>query len=270
MRGSPLYLPLSAAAILSFLVFRATTARLGALSPIQMLLLPTASALMFWASVVALVLAYPLGTPLRVALQGLKRGGPLVALPPLYFVFHLVVYGVLLERLLVQVFGVGGLSPNGFEAFFSFSYVYQPPNPWNALLTLTVQPALVVTVPPYYSLALGPFSLAMGIIITTLVSASIYQLAQLGGGLRRVGESVAIPALGVVGGASCCLSVPVLLEYFSPAVQALALTPAGSVAFGALYYALPAAVAVALKLAVDGLNRTCRVLGVASVGAGEG
>ncbi|PSN87523.1 hypothetical protein B9Q03_10445 [Candidatus Marsarchaeota G2 archaeon OSP_D] len=133
----------------------------------------------------------------------------------------------------------------------------------SALLTLTVQPSLNITVPAYYSLALGPFAVVMAVIITLLVTASTYQITQLTPSLRRVGESIAIPVLGVAGGASCCLSIPILLEYFSPVVQAFAVTQSGSLTLSILYYALPLSVALALKLAVDGLNRACVVLRVA-------
>lgn len=259
-RGSLLYLPLFASAFSSFLVFWSTSASFTALEPAPALWAPTLAAAVFWASLVALVLAYPLRDAFSAAAEGLKKRRRLAFVVPAYLSFHMFVYGILLERLLVWVFGVGDASANGFGVFISLTYVYHPANAWNALLTLTVEPSIVVLVPPYYSLALGPFAMAMGVVITVLVAAGLHLLGQLGGGLKKVGGSIAIPVVGVVGGASCCLSIPVLLEYFSPAVQAAALTPAGSLALNALYYGLPTAVAVALKLAVDGLGRVCRLV----------
>lgn len=268
-KRSLLSVPLLASSSSSFLVFWTTSARLAVFEPARALWAPTLAAAVFWASLVALVLAYPLRGALAVAAEGLKKRRYLSFVIPAYFSFHMFVYGILLERLLVGVFGVGEAAPNGFDVFFSLTYVYHPANAWNALLTLTVQPSIVVLAPPYYSLALGPFAMAMGVVITVLVAAGLHVLGELVGGPKRIAESIAIPALGVVGGGSCCLSIPVLLEYFSPALQAAALTPAGSLALNTLYYALPLSVAAALKLAVDGLGRACRVIGVAN-GVGQG
>jgi len=258
-----IYPPLAACMILSFTIFWASTAGLKLTASINGVWLPTASDIIFWVTATLIVLALPLRRALMIALEGLRRNHYLVLVPPIYFVTHLFVYGLLLERLLVQAFGVSGLPPTGFGAFVSYSYFYSPHTALGALLTLTVQPSLNITVPAYYSLALGPFAVVMGVIITLLVTASTYQLTQIAPSLRRVGESIAIPVLGIAGGASCCLSIPILLEYFSPVVQAFAVTQTGSLTLSILYYALPLSVAIALRLAVDGLNRTCVVIRVA-------
>ena len=258
-----IYPPLTASMILSYTIFWASTTRLKVAAPVNGVWLPTASDVIFWVTITLIVLALPLRRVLTIAVEGLRRNHYLVLVPPIYFATHLFVYGLLLERLLIQAFGVSGLPPNGFEAFVSYSYYYSPHTALSALLTLTVQPSLNITVPAYYSLALGPFAVVMAVIITLLVTASTYQITQLTPSLRRVGESIAIPVLGVAGGASCCLSIPILLEYFSPVVQAFAVTQSGSLTLSILYYALPLSVALALKLAVDGLNRACVVLRVA-------
>ncbi len=255
------YIPLCTAIFSSLGVFYVSTASLVPASTVGVIV-PTGSAIVFWFSLTAVLLVYPLWAPLKLVAEAIRTRVYMVAVPPTYFVIHLFVYGLLLERLLVQVFGASGVPPTGLQLYYSQSYAYYPHTPWNALVTLTVQPSVNLTVPAYYSLAIGPFSIMMAVVITVLVTASVHVLMELGLRFRSIGESIAIPVLGVSGGASCCLSIPVLLEYFSPAFQAAVLTPLGTLALNVLYYALPLSVALALKMAVDGLHRTCTMLKV--------
>lgn len=211
----------------------------------------------FWVSVTLLaldLLVLP-GVPVRT----LKRRAFVIPVGAAYLVFHLLVYGIVLERILTYAYGAPSYS-NGFSVFGSFSPYFFPHTPLASLVQLTVTPSVTVLAPPFYSLSLGPFSFFSAIVIDLLVLANLGTVLSAAVPRGRFAETLGLPLIGVVGGASCCISVPEILTAVSPFYAAILVNPLDVALLNVLYYALPLAVMLVLRANLDLLRRvTTRV-----------
>jgi hypothetical protein len=229
------------------------TAKLSIYSP-EGMLVPNTLALFFWLFLTTGLLALPLAKPTALAFRAMASSKRLLAFFFGYISVHLVIYGFLLERILVAVFGAPP-GNTGAAVLVSSNFAIQPHTWYNMLLLVTVDPNLTILAPPYYGVVLGPFSIISALIIAILVVGNFFRLMKVSSAIRKWGGSTLIPFAGIVGGASCCISIPELLAAFSPAIYAVTLAPLGVVVLNVLYYALPISVAVALKLNLDSLSR---------------
>ncbi|MBX8632189.1 MAG: hypothetical protein J9259_06705 [Thermoplasmata archaeon YP2-bin.285] len=172
-----------------------------------------------------------------------------------YLTIHLLVYGLVLENILVLTFGSPGVvASQRASAFIFLSNAFYPHTIGNALLQITLNPSFEIVVPPYYGLVLGPFSFYTAAIIGVLVILHINRLSLIRGAIRRVGGSIVYPAVGVVGGASCCISLPVLITEFTPIASGILIVPMWVDLLNALYYLLPISVMVALYAGLGQLS----------------
>jgi hypothetical protein len=167
-----------------------------------------------------------------------------------YLAIHYLLYGLFLEQLLLSTYGYAPINA-GSSVFLSTGLV-NPETPVNVLLSMISVPALNLWIAPDYGMSLVPFSLFMGFLIAVLVTANIETVVHAASCPRpkRWTALYVLPTLGVAAGASCCLSLPILLTLVIPTVGALTYTVLASYA---AFFLFPAATAYALYL---NLHRT--------------
>ncbi len=202
------------------------------------------ASLLFWYGVVFLVFRFPLYSTLDVFMRHIRSKVGVTA-ATLYVVFHLLLYGFILEAILTRLYApsFGGVP----AAVFVNTNLVEPLTFTNILLGLTYNPSVTLSVPPIFGAVLSVYSFSAALIIAELVVANI-------GAIREVGSCsiatksrayVALPALGAVLGASCCISPPVLLALFAPVTAAVTYSLP---AYYVTYFTFPSLAIAALYL----------------------
>ena len=162
-------------------------------------------------------------------------------------------YGLILEGILVYLYKVPQIIYQG-SATFSSILAY-PESLASTLEDFAFNPSLNFSIPPDYSLALSLYSIGIALIIAILVVTNVMKVAEISKACSLAQRSrayVVLPALGVIGGAACCLSIPFLISLVLPAAAVV------SNSIGAYYIAylgFPFATAVALKYNMDSTMR---------------
>lgn len=162
---------------------------------------------------------------------------------PAYLAVHLVVYGYVLEKIIVLT-SSRSLLTLGPQAYLMAIYYYRPHTIAEALASMTRNPGIFIILPPFYALVLGPFALFSAFLIGVLVVVHTDRLLRAAGRLRKAGGSVVYPAMGLVGGASCCVSLPDLAAYGSFFGATALSTGAWTTLLYYLYYFLPLTVII--------------------------
>lgn len=160
-----------------------------------------------------------------------------------YLAVHYLLYGFFLEKVLVGVYGFEAINVPA-TAYIS-SQLLGPPSIANAFLSVISFPSITLWFPPYFGVVLIPYGLFMGFLIGVLVVANleiVHEISACPLG-NRIRAAVFLPVAGVVSGASCCLSLPILLTVAVPATGALAYTAFASYF---AFFAFPIVTAVAL------------------------
>jgi hypothetical protein len=176
---------------------------------------------LFWYGIVFILLAYPLRPALSVFTRYIRTvfGAVVFAV---YLVIHVFLYGFLLEGILDSFAGRGLVSSSAGVSLTTT--VFAPPSAMNALLALWYNPWITLTIPPLLSAALSLYSLMIALVIAILIVANIGKTRELGAVCStgtRSRSMVIFPALGIALGASCCLSVPLLVTLAVPTAAAL-------------------------------------------------
>jgi hypothetical protein len=176
---------------------------------------------MFWYAVCFLLVAYPLRhawEDFRKHIRAAFGAGVFV----LYMGIHVVLYGFLLESILVSFFDQPYTS--AAASVVVTTSVFAPPTPTNAVLALWFNPWITLTIPPLFDDALSFYSIAVAVVIAILIVANIGRTRELGkvcSANLKSRSMLIFPAMGIVLGASCCLSVPVLITLAAPTAAAL-------------------------------------------------
>lgn len=209
---------------------------------------------LFWYAVLLLLFSFPLRRAVGVTIRALRtRLGVSVFWP--YLALHLFIYGFLLEAILAGIYGITlTIGP-------SFSIVtdaFVPPNVLNALLDLSYSPSAVFTLPPALSGAFSLYSVSAAVVIDVLVVANVTEVVRLGEERtrrQRATSFVALPAVGVILGASCCLSLPALIALTYPSA---AVSQSFQTVYSATYFLFPAFAGAILYVnlrSVDAISR---------------
>jgi hypothetical protein len=143
----------------------------------------------------------------------------------LYLALHIILYGFMLESILVSFFSRPFVSAS-IGAYITTS-VFAPPSITNAILALWFNPWVTLTIPPVFNDALSFYSIDIAVVIAILIVANVGRTRELGNACsaRFKSRSMAFfPALGIALGASCCLSVPILITVAAPSAVALSST----------------------------------------------
>ena len=206
----------------------------------------------FWFSIAGLVFLYPLsyvGSLFGKYVQ--KPKGILLFVS--YLSVHLVLYGLLLEGLIDYSFKVASVVTQ-FTANLGSVPLY--PVSFDSILAgFGFNPSIDLFIPPYFILALSFYTITLSVIIAVLVLTNIMKVLEIGkmcGVALKSRTLVVLPALGVIGGAACCLSLPLLISIAAPTA---ALITNNTVVWYVAYFAFPTVTAVGLKYNMDSTMR---------------
>ncbi len=212
----------------------------------------TLSSLMFWLPVVALAIWFPLRSTMALFARYIRTvRGKLIFVS--YASVHLVLYGLLLELILEYAYKLPGVAAQP-TVYFSSNLLYS--TSLSAIVTsFGFYPNISVLVPPSFDFVWSFYCISFALIMSVLVVTNIMQVVDLGNlyaTTQKTRAFVLLPMTGVIVGATCCLSFPVLISLATLSV------PIFSNSIGALliaYFIFPIAAAIALKYNVDSTNR---------------
>lgn len=220
---------------------------------------------LFWAGAFLLAVFFLLGDAPRLALRyALTRKGGAVGAA--YLALHLLLYGIVLEGILVSLYGAAS-SIASTLAFFSTDLLY-PASLGNAVAGVAFSPSFTILIPPTYEASLSAFSVFTAVLIDILILANVSAVGTIGAARAAAVKTrayILMPATGILLGASCCMSLPVLISVADPAFTILADL---EWVFYFAYFVLPMIAAVLLKLNLDLARKTAeRAARLAAAGA---
>ncbi|HUK75959.1 MAG TPA: hypothetical protein VLU99_09225 [Nitrososphaerales archaeon] len=179
----------------------------------------------FWVAAVFFLLSVPFREAARIFSRSVRTAlGAAVFV--LYVSIHLLLYGFLFQAVLAAVYGVGSFATGA--GLFVTTNLFSPLSVPSVTFDLAYNPIIVMGVPPVFSTALSFYSISVALVIAVLVVANIGRTRELSELRLRTGKArafVLLPALGIVFGASCCLSVAGLVSLATPAAGILTSTP---------------------------------------------
>jgi hypothetical protein len=209
--------------------------------------------LIFWGAILALVFRFPLRKVTGSFSSFVaKRNG--LAIFIVYMGIHLLVYGFILETIITTVSGAStGLT---FQPYVGvFSELLTPASFGSILVSLFLYPNITLVILPFLGASLALYSIAMAGIIGVLVVTNIMKALDLRNVCSKMKKStafVAMPIIGVVGGASCCLSLPLFVSLLAPGVI---LSFPYEVAYYVTYFVFPPATVLALRLNLNSIDK---------------
>jgi hypothetical protein len=211
-----------------------------------------AGSFLFWSSLVGLVFLFPLAYVGRLFVKYIKKARGLLLFTS-YLSVHLVLYGLILEGIIAYSLKI---APSVTQPSASIGSVPLFPVSAAAILAgLGFNPSVDLFIPPVFVLALSFYTISVSLVIAVLVLTNVMKVVEIGKMCGRALKSrslVILPALGVIGGAACCLSLPILLSLAGPATAVISNN--SDVWYGA-YFIFPAATAVGLKYNMDSTER---------------
>lgn len=161
-----------------------------------------------------------------------------------YLIAHYFAYSVIIIELLTYIY-----KPPPFYSQTPLISIFNTPfggsqTLVNLGLSIVLNPTVFVFIPPNIFIDLSLYSMAMGLYIAILVTSSLISII---GTRKRLKYIAIVPTLGIVAGASCCLSVPVLLSvtFYSNGIISLPIYVWQTVFI--TYISLPLVTVMALK-----------------------
>jgi len=206
--------------------------------------------LIFWISLVIILYKSVLHNAFAYVRKNLSR--VTIAIFGTYLSIHYFVYSIALEKILTGIYGQLFFVNSPFVTFTITPFY--PSSLYATFVNLIFNPSIVAGIPPDYYIELSFYAIFMGFIIATLVTANIVRVIRIAGFLKKAKIILLAPLLGVIGGGSCCISIPILLATAIPAANVLFFTSLGNSALFLAYVILPPLTAIGLKLNYDALT----------------
>lgn len=176
---------------------------------------------LFWVAVAILVLAFPLREATAEFYRYVQSAAG-AATFGVYLAVHLVLYGFLLEAIVTTVGHLQALTTG--PGLLITTNDFLPPSLANTGFDLAYNPSISISAPPYFGAALSLYGICVAVIIAALVVANVSETRKLGklcSDGKKARTYVLLPAIGIVLGASCCLSVAGIVSLAVPAASLL-------------------------------------------------
>ncbi len=211
-----------------------------------------AASFAFWFSIVGLVFLFPMRYVVSLFSKYIRtlRGSILLGS---YWTAHLILYGLILEGIVAYSFRIHSLVSQ-LNVNLASIPIY-PVSVASLLAGFAFNPSIDIFIPPVYVLALSFYTISISFIIAVLVLTNIMKVAEIGKMCTNAMRSralVVMPALGVIGGAACCLSLPVLISLAAPTAAIFSSSP---IVYYSAYFVFPTATAFGLKFNMDSTNK---------------
>ena len=210
----------------------------------------------FWVAVLALVVTFPLRRVLGLFSNYLKRPkGAIVFVS--YISVHLLLYGLILEGIIIYTHKFPSLVSQ--TSILPSSVLIYPVSVASVLEDLAFNPSLNFAIPPGYTLSLSLYSFVIALVIAILVVTNVMRVVDISRSCsvrRRSVTLFGLPLLGVIGGATCCLSLPFLIYLLAP-VTAVVSNSIG--AYYVAYVGFPFLTALSLKYNFESINRMSKL-----------
>jgi len=204
----------------------------------------------FWIFTTILVLRTALSDEAKLVIFGKDKIKWIIFF--LYLVVHYAVYSLAIELLLGQftqgnnVLYVG--PPLGiYTTPFSVS-----PSLTGLALSLILNPTLLIHLSNQLVIELSFYSISMGLLISFLVTSSLMIVIST---RRRLKYLALVPMLGILVGASCCVSIPVLLATSIETAGVVLLTTFSWEVVFIAYVILPLVTVIVLKHLSNSLHK---------------
>ena len=211
----------------------------------------TLSSFMFWVPVISLALWFLLRSTIVLFFQYIRAlRAKLIFVS--YVTVHLILYGLLLELILHYAYKLPETVTQPSVYFGSTLY---PTSVSGIMIAFGFYPNISILIPPSFDFAWSFYSIFIALIIGVLVVTNLMQVIELGkisASAQKARAFVLLPLTGVIVGATCCLSFPVLL-FLAGAFATI--VPDSLAAFSIAYFFLPCAAAIALKYNTESTNR---------------
>ncbi|MCL5067510.1 MAG: hypothetical protein M1368_04050 [Thaumarchaeota archaeon] len=225
----------------------------------------TLASLIFWMSILAISFRNLLLGAFESFTDSISRSGKSAGVFVSYISVHLLVYGFILEAIVAAFLPHQYSFPIQYSAVLSSIPIY-PPSLLDSIFSMFVYPSIAITIPPMFGLELSLYSISLALIIAVLVTSNVmsaFDLKNVCTLQRRSVAYFALPIIGVVGGASCCLSLPIFIALLAAPVATALASPSIIIAYYVTYFVFPPATAVALKLNLDSMAGLKRKLAAA-------
>ena len=167
-----------------------------------------------------------------------------------YLVLHLVLYGFLLEEVLALSGWTSALAVPS-SGLFVYTDVFYPPSFTSAVFNLSYNPSIIFSVVPVFSSALSAYTISVALVIAILVVANVAEtkkVSRLCSATRKARSYVLVPALGIILGASCCLSIAGLVSLYTLPLAVAAEVSSSTAVYYLTYFFLPAFAVAILHL----------------------
>ncbi|ACP36512.1 conserved hypothetical protein [Sulfolobus islandicus L.S.2.15] len=169
-----------------------------------------------------------------------------------YLITHYIVYSIAIVELLTYIYKPALSYPQtAFVSLFSTPFGSSP-SLTNLGLSLIFNPTITVFIPPNIVIDLSLYSISMGLYIAILVTSSLVTLISLN---KKLGYLAFIPLIGIIAGASCCVSIPVLLAESIEVSNLVFLTTSVWQAVFIAYVSLPIITVIFLKHLLSSLHK---------------
>ncbi|BFH73126.1 hypothetical protein SJAV_10700 [Sulfurisphaera javensis] len=201
----------------------------------------------FWTITLLLIAYYPLKVAFSYVITNFRKKEIKITTLA-YFPVHLFIFSLAIEKLLTIFF-----SPSAFY-YEQIGLAYAPFSTYGLgfVFNLLFNPSIEVLLPPYYYLSITPFAIFVAITITFLVSANIGKIFEFIKSKKLISGIIAI---GLVGGTTCCLSLPTIIAFYTP-LSFLAYSVIAGETLTIIYFVLPLIVILSLY---DLFKRTLKV-----------
>jgi hypothetical protein len=217
---------------------------------------------LFWIAIGVLLFAFPLRAAVVAFSRAVRR--PLGAgIFASYLTAHILLYGFILDVIVASIYGASSLAES--FGFLVTTNLFLPASVPALIFDVAYNPSVVLTAPPVFGVALSFYGMAVAVIIAVLIVANIGKAREVGElrtRARKARSYVVLPVMGIVLGASCCLSVAGVVALAVP--SAAALTSVTWVYY-TTYFLLPSVAITVLYLNLHSVERIAAAINASLV-----